>query len=37
MIRRYISERVKKLTGNRQTPTTAKPRTIADFPIVVAR
>jgi len=33
----YISERVKELTENRQTPTTAKPQTIADFPIAIRR
>jgi hypothetical protein len=29
----YLSERVKKLTHNRQTPTTTKPHTIQDFPV----
>jgi WD40 repeat protein len=29
----YISERVKQLTGGRQTPTTAVPDTVPDFPI----
>jgi WD40 repeat protein len=33
----YLSERVKKLTNNRQTPTTSKPKTIQDFPVVAAR
>lgn len=33
----YISERVKELTGGRQTPTTTKPETIADFPVAVRR
>lgn len=33
----YISERVKELTENQQTPTTAKPQTIADFPIALRR
>lgn len=33
----YLSERVKELTGNRQTPTTTKPTTISDFPIAVVR
>ncbi len=37
MLDLYISERVKKLTMGRQTPTTAKPRTIPDFPIAVIR
>ncbi len=31
----YLSERVKRLTGNQQTPTTTKPMTISDFPVVV--
>lgn len=31
----YISERVKQLTNGSQTPTTAKPQSIADFPIAV--
>jgi WD40 repeat protein len=31
----YIANRVKELTGGNQTPTTAKPRTIQDFPIAV--
>jgi WD40 repeat protein len=35
MLDLYISERVKKLTGGNQTPTTTKPQTIADFPIAV--
>ena len=35
MLDLYISERVKALTGGRQTPTTAKPATIPDFPIAV--
>ena len=29
----YVSERVKQLTGGRQTPTTAKPDTVSDFPL----
>ena len=33
----YISERVKELTENQQTPTTAKPQTIADFPVALRR
>jgi len=37
MLDLYLSERVKELTGGRQTPTTAKPRTVADFPIAVKR
>lgn len=35
MLDLYISERVKALTAGRQTPTTAKPATIPDFPIAV--
>ena len=31
----YISERVKKLTSGRQTPTTAKPQTVPDFPVAI--
>ena len=31
----YVLERVKELTGGRQTPVTAKPQTIRDFPIVL--
>jgi hypothetical protein len=37
MLDLYLSERVKELTGGRQTPTTAKPDTIPDFPIAVKR
>ena len=33
----YLSERVKKLTGNKQTPTTTKPQTISDFPIALKK
>lgn len=33
----YISYRVKALTSGRQTPTTAKPNTITDFPIAATR
>ncbi len=35
MLDLYLSERVKELTKGRQTPTTAKPTTVADFPIAV--
>ncbi len=35
MLDLYISERVKELTGGKQTPTTTKPQTIPDFPIAV--
>lgn len=31
----FLSEEVKKLTNNRQTPTTTKPQTIQDFPIAL--
>ncbi len=37
MLDLYLSERVKELTGGQQTPTTAKPRTIADFAIAALR
>lgn len=37
MLDLYISERVKQLTSGTQTPTTAKPETIPDFPIAVVR
>ncbi len=37
MLDLYISERVKQLTGGRQTPVTAKPQTIPDFPVAVTR
>jgi len=33
----YISTRVKELTEDQQTPTTAKPQTIADFPVALRR
>jgi WD40 repeat protein len=33
----WLAERVKTLTGGKQHPTTAKPSTIRDFPIAVAR
>jgi len=33
----YISERVKELTEGRQTPATAKPNTVPDFPIAVTQ
>ncbi len=35
MLDLYLSERVKELTGGKQTPTTTKPQTIADFPVAV--
>lgn len=37
MLDLYISERVKELTGGKQTPTTAKPDTIQDFPVAVVK
>ena len=37
MLDLYISEKVKELTGGKQTPTTTKPQTIADFPVAVKR
>jgi WD40 repeat protein len=33
----YLSERVKALTNNRQTPVTTKPQTISDYPVAVVR
>jgi WD40 repeat protein len=35
MLDLYLSERVKELTGGKQTPTTTKPQTIQDFPIAL--
>jgi uncharacterized caspase-like protein len=37
MLDLYISERVKELTNGRQTPVTAKPHTIPDFPVAVKK
>ena len=37
MLDLYISERVKELTEGKQTPATAKPRTIPDFPLALKR
>lgn len=37
MLDLYISERVKQLTGGKQTPTTTKPATVPDFPVAVVR
>jgi hypothetical protein len=37
MLDLYISERVKELTGGQQTPTTAKPNTVPDFPIALKK
>jgi hypothetical protein len=33
----FRSERLKELTGGKQTPTTTKPQTISDFPVAVRR
>ena len=37
MLDLYISERVKELTRGKQTPATAKPQTIPDFPLALKR
>jgi WD40 repeat protein len=37
MLDLYISERVKELTKGKQTPATAKPNTIPDFPLALKR
>ncbi|HUL20044.1 MAG TPA: caspase family protein, partial [Thermodesulfobacteriota bacterium] len=37
MLDLYISERVKELTKGKQTPATAKPKTIPDFPLVLRK
>ena len=37
MLDLYLSEKVKEITGGRQTPTTTKPQTIPDFPVAVRR
>jgi uncharacterized caspase-like protein len=37
MLDLYVSERVKELTKGKQTPGTAKPQTIPDFPLVLKR
>jgi WD40 repeat protein len=37
MLDLYISERVKELTKGRQTPATAKPKTIPDFPLALKK
>ena len=36
MLDLYLSERVKELTGGKQTPTTVKPQTVPDFPMAVS-
>jgi hypothetical protein len=35
MLDLWLSERVKELTGGKQTPTTTKPQTVPDFPVAV--
>ncbi len=35
MLDLYLSERVKELTGGKQTPTTTKPQTVPDFPVAM--
>jgi WD40 repeat protein len=37
MLDLYVSEKVKELTKGKQTPATAKPQTIPDFPVAVKR
>ncbi len=37
MLDLYISERVKELTKGKQTPATAKPKTVPDFPLALKR
>jgi WD40 repeat protein len=37
MLDLYLSERVKELTGGKQTPTTTKPPNVPDFPVAVKR
>ncbi|MFO0573932.1 MAG: caspase family protein [Polyangia bacterium] len=37
MLDLYVSERVRELTAGTQTPATAKPSTIPDFPLVLSR
>ena len=37
MLDLYVSERVRELTDGAQTPATAKPITIPDFPVVTLR
>ena len=33
----WLADRVKKLTGNQQTPTTTKPNSVPDFPLAAVR
>jgi len=35
MLNLYLSDRVKELTKGQQTPSTAKPDTVPDFPIAL--
>ena len=35
MLDLYLAERVKELTGGKQTPTTSKPTTVPDFPVAL--
>jgi hypothetical protein len=37
MLDLYVSERVKELTQGQQTPTTAKPPNVPDFPVALLR
>jgi len=37
MLDAWLAERVKELTGGKQTPTTTKPSTVPDFPLAVKR
>jgi len=37
MLDLYVSERVKELTKGKQTPATAKPQTIPDFPLALKK
>lgn len=37
MLELYVSERVKELTRGAQTPSTAKPETVSDFPLAIVR
>jgi hypothetical protein len=37
MLDLYVSERVKELTKGKQTPATAKPQTVPDFPLVLKK
>lgn len=37
MLDYYVSDRVKELTGGKQTPTSAKPATVPDFPVALSK